>query len=342
MVTIKHIAKMAEVTAATVSNVLNGKKGSASADKAAEIKEIAKRLGYRPNTFARRLQRGKSNCIGVITEDLTVFNTPHIVDGIERVCEDAGYEVVIENMRLFAKMGIDFSDIDKQQRLCMESIDSLIAKQVEGIVYVANHCRAITFFPHEINIPIVCTYCFPSDGLYPAILTDDEGAGRSITQALLRDGHKRIGAVCGPKDSYHTQKRLAGYYSALKETGIEADESIITYGEWVRLSGFDAAPHIIKEKCDAVFAFNDHIAGGIMDWCRDNGIKAGRDIAIFGFDNTEISTFYSPQISSVALPLHLMGERSAERVIAMTKGEDKGQRLELLPCRIYERESSRR
>ncbi|MBR1912194.1 MAG: LacI family DNA-binding transcriptional regulator, partial [Treponema sp.] len=75
MATIKQIAQMAGVSTATVSNVLNGRAGAAGPEKTAEIFEIAKKLNYTANAFARRLQQGKSNCIGVITEDLTVFNT---------------------------------------------------------------------------------------------------------------------------------------------------------------------------------------------------------------------------------------------------------------------------
>lgn len=341
MVTIKQIAQETGVTAATVSYVLNGKRRAASADTAEKIKEIAKQLGYRPNALARKLQRGRSNSIGIITEDLTVFNTPHIVDGIEGVCEEHGYEVVIENMRLFKRLGHNFSDIDMQKRLCDESINSLLAKQVEGIVYVANHCREMTFLPHGIGVPIVCVYCYCADGFYPAVLMDDEGAGERITQILLKKGCSKIGAVCGPEDSYHTQKRLSGYRAALQNAGIPADDNTIVYGDWNRQDGYDAASRMIEAGCDGVFAFNDKIAGGIMDWCSGNGIKAGKDLAVFGFDNQEVSTFYSPQISTAALPLAEMGEESAQLLLSLCKGTRITAAAQLLlPCKIYEREST--
>jgi LacI family transcriptional regulator len=92
MATIKEIAQMAAVSTTTVSNVLNGKPGAASEEKANEIFKLAKQLSYTPNVFAKRLKQQKSNSIGIITEDLTVFNAPEIVDGIDAYCEEHDYD----------------------------------------------------------------------------------------------------------------------------------------------------------------------------------------------------------------------------------------------------------
>ena len=83
MATIKDIARMTGVSVATVSNVLNGKSGAASPEKAKQIFDAAARLKYQPNVLAKNLKLRRSHTVGIITEDLTVFNTPEIVDGIE-------------------------------------------------------------------------------------------------------------------------------------------------------------------------------------------------------------------------------------------------------------------
>ena len=85
--TIKDVARLTGVSAATVSNVLNGKRGAASEAKVQEIFRVAQELHYRPNSLAKNLKLQRSNTIGIITEDLTVFNTPEIVNGIEEYCE---------------------------------------------------------------------------------------------------------------------------------------------------------------------------------------------------------------------------------------------------------------
>ncbi|MCL1813520.1 MAG: LacI family transcriptional regulator, partial [Treponema sp.] len=110
MVTIKKIAQLTNVSIATVSNVLNGKSGAASEAKAREIIDVARNLHYMPNMLAKSLKQQKTNTIGIITEDLTVFNTPEIVDGIDACCEENGYGIILANMRLFKRYSNDFTD----------------------------------------------------------------------------------------------------------------------------------------------------------------------------------------------------------------------------------------
>ena len=128
--TIKDIARLADVSAATVSNVLNGKPGAASKQKAAEIFAVAERLQYRPNILAKSLKLQRSKTIGIITEDLTVFNTPEIVDGIEECCEEHGYEIVLANMRLFKRYDNNLADTPEHMVLFENTMQNLMAKRL--------------------------------------------------------------------------------------------------------------------------------------------------------------------------------------------------------------------
>ena len=130
MATMKDIAQRTGVSVATVSNVLNGKPGAASDSKAQEIFTIAQELHYRPNSFAKNLKLRRSNSIGIITEDLTVFNTPEIVDGIESYCEEHGYEIILDNMRLFKRYKNDFTDTPQHSRYFENALSTLVSKQV--------------------------------------------------------------------------------------------------------------------------------------------------------------------------------------------------------------------
>ncbi len=337
MATIKQIAQMAGVSVATVSNVLNGRAGAAGPEKSAEIIEIAKKLNYTANVFARRLQQGKSNCIGVITEDLTVFNTPYIVDGIDSKCKDSGFEMLLENMRFFQKFGLDFSNIEAQKELCLKHIGSLLSKQVEGIIYIANHCREITYIPSDLGVKFACAYCYPSEKRLPAVLMDDEKAGYEITRLLISKKHTKIGVICGPLLSYHTQKRLSGHQEALFDSGILYNAKNVRYGDWKKEDGYVYAKELYESGCTAIFAFNDLMAGGAEDWFRDNNIAVGKDVAVFGFDDREVSRFCTPQISTASLPLFEMGRKSAELIISSAQSETDNY---FLPCNIIERESS--
>ena len=116
MSTIKEIASRANVSIATVSKVLNGR-GGASEQKAAEILEIAHEMNYTPNILAKNLKSRQTKTIGIITEDLTVFNTPEIVDGIDDYCEQHDYHYILGNLRLNKRFGNKFFESDEQQNI---------------------------------------------------------------------------------------------------------------------------------------------------------------------------------------------------------------------------------
>jgi len=339
MVTIKEIARLTKVSVATVSNVLNGKHGAASDIKTREIKDLARKLHYTPNVLARNLQKQKTNTIGIITEDLTVFNTPEIVDGIDACCEENGYEIILENMRLFKHYNNDFTDTPKHHELLDSLMLNMTAKQVEGIVYVGYHCREIVYLPSSVQVPFVYAYCYPRKEIYPSVMFDDEKAARDVTELLMAKGHSRIGVICGPASSYHTQARLNGYKTALAEHGIKPNSRFIVYGDWERPSGYHLADILLDEKVSAIFSFNDLMASGVYERATERGLQIGKDISLFGFDNRDISLGYIPALSTVEPPLNEIGRRSAEIILGQIKNHRIGKKRIYLPCTILERKS---
>ena len=339
MVTIKEIARLAKVSIATVSNVLNGKQGAAGEAKAKEIIDIARDLHYLPNTLARNLQQQKTNTIGIITEDLTVFNTPEIVDGIDSCCEENGYEIVLENMRLYKRYGNDFTDTPKHYELLDSLLRNLLAKQVEGVVYVGYHCREIAYLPARVQVPFVYAYCYPKEAIYPSVMYDDETAAREVTNLLIKNGHRRIGIIGGPDSSYHTQARLRGVKAALTENGIELRHELVVYGDWERSSGYNLTDILLKKHVSAIFSFNDLMASGVYERASEQKMKIGEDIALFGFDNRDPDLGYMPALSTVEPPLNKIGRRSAEIVLGQIKHRRTGRKRIYLPCKILERGS---
>jgi LacI family transcriptional regulator len=339
MVTIKEIARLANVSKTTVSGVLNGKSGAAGKAKAQEIMELARKLHYMPNTLARNLKQQKTNTIGIITEDLTVFNTPEIVDGIDAFFEENGYEIILENMRLFKRYKNDFTDTPKHRELLDTVLQNLSAKQVEGIIYVGYHCREITYLPTRVPVPFVYAYCYPSKEMYSAVIFDDEKAARDVTRLLIAKGHSRIGAICGPASSYHTRARLKGFKSALAEKGIKYNPKFVVYGDWERKSGFNLASGLLDKKVSVIFSFNDEMACGVYELAAERGLQIGKDILLFGFDNRGISQGCIPALSTVQPPLHEIGRRCAGLILQQIKGRKADAKRIYLPCTILERHS---
>lgn len=338
MATIKEIATMANVSVATVSNVLN-RKGGASPAKAEEIRSIAEQLNYTPNLLAKSLKKQKSNTIGIITEDLTVFNAPEIVDGIDEFCERNGFDIVLGNMRLFKHYGNTFTDMEKYNAILTEIINTMRSKQVEGLVYVGYHFREIKQDFDLINVPIVYTYCYSQDAAAPYVLYDDEKAAYDAAALLIENGHTKIGSICGPFGSFNTQSRLRGYQRALFDHHILYDNNLTVYGDWNRDCGYAFGERLIKHGVTAIFAHNDYMAAGVIDYCNDNGISVGRDLSVIGFDNADISKFIRPKLTSVALPLFEMGQKSAEILTQILDDKPLSSVSYKIPCKIIQRES---
>lgn len=339
MVTIKVIARITGVSTATVSNVLNGKSGAASEAKIREIIEIAQSLQYTPNALAKSLQRQKTNTIGIITEDLTVFNAPEIVDGIDACCEENGYDIILGNMRLFKRYNNNFTDTPKHNEILDSMMRNMLAKQVEGIVYVGYHCRKIAYSPSRMQIPFVYAYCYPNKNIYPSVIYDDEKAARDVTNLLIEKGHRKIGIICGPAASFHTKARLNGYKTVMAEHGIEIKPNLVVYGDWERISGYRLAATLLDQGVSAIFSFNDMMACGVYEQASERGLQVGKDISLFGFDNRSISQGYVPALSTVQPPLNEIGRKCVELIFSHIKHRKKSTKQISLPCTIMERRS---
>ena len=344
MATVKDIAKIVGVSTATVSNVLNGRAGAAGAAKTREIFEVAESLRYRPNSLAKSLKQKKTNSIGVITEDLTVFNTPEIVDGIDEYCEENNYEIILANMRLYKKYNNDFTDTPNHQTLFEFMVSTMVAKQVEGIIYVGYHSREISYLPSRVNVPFVYAYCYPKEQLYASVMFDDENSAYQVTNLLIERNHRKIGIISGPQLNSTAQSRLRGYKRALFEKGIAYDENTTFYGEWSRESGYQYTDLLLELGVTAIFAFSDMIASGVYKRCQEKKIKIGTDLSLFGYDNLDRCEDYMPPLSSVAPPLNEMGRKSAELIFLQNRQQKMPSQAEckpfLLPCEIMERASS--
>lgn len=338
--TIKELAKLCNVSAATVSNVINGK-NKAGQETTKRILDMVEKTGYRPNYIAKGLRTQSTTIIGVIVEDITQFHMPNIIDGIMQGCEKNGYNVILENMRLYSRwQGEWFEDSQKYQEALEPTLKELERIKVDGILYVAGHGRRITQLSQNEKTPMVMAYAFPGDPQIPSIVIDDEKGAYDMIKYLLSKGHKRIGVIAGEQDNFHTIMRMDGYHRALLEEGILYDPNLIEYERWERSGGFRAAPKMISEGVTAIFCMSDIIAGGVYDYMREQGIVIGKDIAVVGYDNRDIAEYMVPGLTTMALSLYGIGLQSAEKLIAILKGQPSEAHFERrIGCSLIERES---
>lgn len=338
--TIREIAEQAQVSIATVSKVLSDKPGVKRETRELVLR-IAKDLNYRPNLNARHLKIGQSRTLGIITEDLTVFNAPEIVDGIDVTLEKHGYHYILGNLRFNKKYGHSPADTEECAEAIHDMVESMLAKQVDGIIYIGCHSHVVVPLSDHREIPFVCAYCISADAAIPSIVYDDRMAAYEITELFIRAGHGCIGVIAGPGDSVHTANRLRGFQEALYHHDILYNPQLTRFGDWSRDSGHACAEELIGSGVTAIFAQNDLMAMGVLDCLADRNILAGRDISLAGFDNREVSTISRPQLTTAALPLFEIGEQAALSMLRILEGgrEDCPPVLQL-PCTIIEREST--
>ena len=329
MATIKEIAKACNVSIATVSNILNGKPGASEATRSLVLKTVEK-MDYTPNYVAKNLKMKNTRSIGVIAEDMTIFSIPDIIDGITEYCQEIDYQILLTNMRLFKKYNDVYYSKEDYYGLVKQEIRKLMAKQVEGIIYVTAHERIMHCIPDNLPIPAVMAYGYTQSGKVPSVVVDDEHGAYEAVQYLIGQGHRRIGVITGKSDSLHMQARLVGYQKALRDNGLLYEPELVYYGDWNRETGYKGAGVLFERKVTAIFCMNDIMAGGVYDWADEMKKKIPEEISVVGYDNRELSSYYKPPLTTITLPLHDIGYRAAEVMIEMLDGKISSQKEELV------------
>ena len=340
MATIKEIAKACNVSVATVSNILNHKPGASESTRKMVLEKMQE-MNYTPNIVARNLKMKNSRSIGVIVEDMTIFSIPDIVDGITEHCEEKNYQILLINLRLFKKYNDKYYHRDDYFGTVRDEINKLIAKQVEGIIYVTAHERVLRCIPEDLSIPAVMAYGYTDNPKIPSVVVDDEDGAHQIVEYLIRQGHQKIGVIGGKTDSIHAQDRLIGYQRALYENNLLYNPSFVFWGDWTRDSGYRYTDELLAKGVTAIFCMNDIMAGGVYDRLEELNLKPGEDLSIAGYDNRELSGYYKPPLSTITLPLHDVGYAASEAMIRMLKKEpaERADGIYKVNCHLLVRES---
>lgn len=347
MVTLKEIAMKCNVSITTVSKVLNNKP-KVSEETRQFILKAANDMGYKPNYLAQGLRRQKTKIIGVIVEDIGIFSSPQIIDGIMNYCESKQYRVILQNLRFYSKYGDKWFDDEKlQQEMIKPAIQELESIKVDGIIYLAGHARKINCFPDNYHIPVVMAYGYSESFGIPSVVIDDESASYQAINELIHNGHTNIRIIAGKKDNIHTVKRLEGCRKAFYENRIQLNAEMIEYGNWQKDSGYMIAKKFLEgnKTITALFCMSDLMASGVYDYCYEKKLLPGKDISIIGFDDHVISSYIKPNLNTMKLPLYSIGYQSANILLDALENND--QKIDWLskkplikvPCTYISRES---
>lgn len=334
---IKDIAAKAKVSIATVSYVLNGTR-NVRPDTRQRVVEAIKELNYKPNDIAKSLKLNRTNTIGVIAEDVTVFNAPEIIDGINDFGDRHDLHILLVNLRLNKRIGRNFADIESYRKYAADAVSELLSKQVDGIIYIGVHTRDLTGLINADGKPIVYTYGYTRDDI--SIQYNDEQASYQAMSHLIAKGHSRIAIISGLMDSIPSRQRLNGYYRAITDFQLPFDPVLIKMGDWERESGFRLTGELLSlpEPPTAILSMNDVMVVGVLQAADERGIKVPEQLSVMGFDNREFSDYLRPRITTMELPLHDMGYQAIESLYDVING-NKTEPLIMPECRLIERDS---
>lgn len=326
--TIRDVAKAAGVSIGTVSKALNGQ-GRLRDETRALVREVADKLGFRPNDLAQALHRGRSLTVGMISTDAFGRFTMPIMEGLEACLAEQGISVFMCNA----------ADSPERERL---HVDQLLGKRVDGLVFTARRAdRRPVVDMARLGVPTLYVYAQSDDPDSVCLVPDDQQGARLGVAHLASLGRKRIAHVTGPERFEAVQLRRAGYLEALQQACIDS-YSLCLNGPWREEWGHDAAGQLFAVPAmapDAIFCGNDLIARGVIDGLRERGLSVPRDVAVVGFDNWDLmATATRPRLTSVDMNLPALGREAGKRLIAMIHGE-KLSGLVRLPCELAIRQS---
>lgn len=337
MVTIHDVAKLADVSIATVSNTIN-QNNKVTPQTAERVRNAIKELNYIPNTFAKNLKTHQSNIIGIIAEDIRAFSSGDIIDGICEVCEKSDYAINLCNLRVNAKAGPSFSYRDleesKQFKLSVQNaVNTLLTSRACGLIYIGIHPRDVGHILPALDIPVIYTYAYTKKEDY-CINYDDYQGARLATEYLIKAGHKKIAIICGSINSVPTHKRMLGYQTSLMEHGLSLYPEYVRTSNWHYEDGYSQCLELLRLKNppSAIFSMSDLMAFGAINAALEQGYRVPKDISIHGFDNLEATNYIKPALTTVSLPLYSLGTTAAETIIKFLSGNLPKDRSVLIPC----------
>ncbi|WP_312469732.1 LacI family DNA-binding transcriptional regulator [Neobacillus sp.] len=295
--TIEDVAKLANVSIATVSRVINNQGGVRKVTEERIVNAINE-LGYIRSAVARSMKRKETHTIGIIVPDIKNPFFPLVVSGIEQKAREKGYYTIL-------------SSTNESPIVEEEIVKIFIERGVDGVIITtANEAGDHIKLLHDQGIPIVAVDRAIKNFEVDTVLVDNVNGSYQAVQHLILQGHKKIAIICGPQNTTPGHERFLGYKKALEEYNIPFDESMVIQGDFMEGSGYHAAHELfdLENKPTAIFSSNNLMTIGCVKAIIDLDWKLGEEVSFIGFDDVEIATFIKPKLSVVSRPMNTLGE----------------------------------
>ncbi|MFC2135415.1 LacI family DNA-binding transcriptional regulator [Bacteroidota bacterium] len=332
--TIKDVARKANVSIATVSLVVNNS-DRISSDTRKKVLKVIKELNYHPSRSARGLVSRKTGNIGFILTDDHFLRTEPFYTKIFLGTEFEAH--INEYYILLTTVSKNFTKDDQLPRFVLE-------RSVDGIIIAGKVPSLLVDSLYKQKLPVVFVDYVPSVGDYSTIMIDNIKGGSLATQHLIDLGHKKISFVAGDINHPSINDRFHGYKSALEKAGISVDNNyIITDEDYpARSNGYNAARKLFTNRPDttAVFACNDAMAIGLMQYLKENNFKVPEDVSIIGFDDVEVDLPLNPLLTTIRVPKIEIGAEAVRLLVGLLKKKDSSPKKIFVPIELIVRNST--
>jgi LacI family transcriptional regulator len=306
----KDVARLAGVSTATVSRVLNSP-DRVDAGTERLVRDAVAKLRYVPHGAARALRSRKSRMVGAVVPSFDYALYARTTSAMQSVLDAHGYATVLAEHHY---------DLATEVRVT----EQLVRHGVDAFVFVGLfHDPALFALLESDGRPYVLTWGVDPLRRHPSIGFDNRAATFEITRHLIGLGHRRFALLSAPTvGNDRATERGAGMRAALAEAGLALDERMVRYGP----IDLRAATGMMDELLDAairptaVVATNDVFAVGAMIACRDAGVRIPDDISVTGVDSTDLGATQTPPLTSIRTPIVEIGRAAAEQVIARLEG----------------------
>lgn len=327
MVTIKDIAKLANVSHTTVSRALNDSP-FIKEDTKKRILEIASQLNYTPNYNAKNLVLQKSHTIGLFFTSITEgTSSSFFIDTIKGV-----YAVIEDNYNLIVR-GID----------SLKDFSSISLQRYDGIILMSQSDKdnALIYHALERKIPIVVLNRQIGEEKLINIVSDNKKGAYDATQYCIKHGHRHIAIIEGKEGFRSTQERKEGYLEALLESNIPIRGEYIVKGDYTIRSGYLAMQKLLSlsQRPTAVFCSNDDMAIGAMNAVFGSGLSVPDDVSIIGFDDIDLAKYTFPSLTTIKRPVELISIKGTKKLLSLIKNPEKKGETIYVPTQLVERNS---
>ncbi|MGB9098506.1 LacI family DNA-binding transcriptional regulator [Erwinia sp.] len=294
---IQKIARLAGVSVATVSRVLNNSDSVKDANREKVLKAI-KESNYQPNLLARQLRTARSSMILVMVSDISNPFCADVVKGIEEQAEANGYRILLCNSG---------SNIERSR----SSLQLLAGKMVDGIITMDAFSKLPELTQLINTTPWVQCAEYADAGDISCVGISDAEASQEVVRYLVGKNHQRIALINHDLSYKYAQLRQKGYLDQLGQS--QRSWQAISYASELSFSAGKQAMETLlagEEHPDAVFAVSDVLAAGAISAIHQAGLRVPEDIAVVGFDGTELAEIVSPQLTTIAQPSRDIGRQA--------------------------------